>query len=578
MPMGAAGVTVERQGQVLVLRLASGPSNALDVGVRAALIGALCNLDCDRVVLAGSSATFSSAVSLEPDRAVPSLADLCAAVETAPVPVIAALQGLVMGPGAELALAAHARVAAPGTRIAFPEVALGLCPEGGTSLRLPRLIGAKAALDLLLSGRAVNALAAQDMGLVDSLAADPVAAARMTPIRPVLPPRAAGETLTACAEARRLRSSVQAAAERIIACVEAAALLPPEAHRAFEEVAREDLELSPETRALRSAVLAERRAARLPPAVARLRPAAADAIALHGSAPMLAGLARRALASGMAVHWHHPTDAARQASLAALDQAEAAEVRAGRLTAGDRDVQRARLTEGSVEGSAAPVQIHAGPSVPRPLRSDTGQAHLVLGGAEGELGLALAPSLRTCELAVLAEEAPREIGLAVATLRRMGLPPILVGQRPILGQRLVAAGETALAQLARSGVSQRLMAEALGDFGARVPMELPEANAPMRAMPPREIVNRWLGAIANEGFRLLDRGVARRPSDVDCLLVAGYSFPRWQGGPMHQAEERGLMVLRHDLRLWSQEHPVWAPAPLIDRLIQDGLRISVLDG
>ena len=99
--------------------------------------------------------------------------------------------------------------------------------------------------------------------------------------------------------------------------------------------------------------------------------------------------------------------------------------------------------------------------------------------------------------------------------------------------------------------------------------------------PPRgttAALRRWLAALANEGLRLVEAGIARHGSDIDHVLVAGHGFPRWQGGPMHQADRRGLMVLRHDLRLWAEEDAIWHPAPLLDRLIGRGLRLSALDG
>jgi 3-hydroxyacyl-CoA dehydrogenase len=96
-------------------------------------------------------------------------------------------------------------------------------------------------------------------------------------------------------------------------------------------------------------------------------------------------------------------------------------------------------------------------------------------------------------------------------------------------------------------------------------------------MPADEVLNRWLAALANEGARLLDEKIALRPSDIDHLMVAGYHFPRWRGGPMYQATQRGLMVLRRDLRVWAVDGPLWTPAPLIDRLIRDGRTFASLD-
>ncbi len=84
------------------------------------------------------------------------------------VPTVAAIDGVCLGGGTELALACHSRVASeePGTQIGLPEVLLGILPGFGGTTRLPRLIGLPAALDLLLSGRALDARRAERMGLI----------------------------------------------------------------------------------------------------------------------------------------------------------------------------------------------------------------------------------------------------------------------------------------------------------------------------------------------------------------------------------------------------------------------------
>ncbi len=89
-----------------------------------------------------------------------------------PIPTVAAIHGHCMGGGTELALACRYRVAssAANTRIGLPEIKLGIYPGWGGSARLPRLIGAPAAMDLMLTGRTVSAQAALAMGLVDKLA------------------------------------------------------------------------------------------------------------------------------------------------------------------------------------------------------------------------------------------------------------------------------------------------------------------------------------------------------------------------------------------------------------------------
>jgi len=91
-------------------------------------------------------------------------------IEDLDIPVIAALPGLTLGGGLELALACHARVAAQDARLGLPEVRVGLLPGLGGTQRLPKLIGLRAALPLMLTGRTVNARKAKKLGLIDALA------------------------------------------------------------------------------------------------------------------------------------------------------------------------------------------------------------------------------------------------------------------------------------------------------------------------------------------------------------------------------------------------------------------------
>lgn len=88
-----------------------------------------------------------------------------------PCPTVAAIHGFCMGGGTELALACRHRAASddPSTRIGLPEVKLGIYPGWGGSVRLPRLVGAPAAFDMMLTGRALSAKAARAIGLVDKV-------------------------------------------------------------------------------------------------------------------------------------------------------------------------------------------------------------------------------------------------------------------------------------------------------------------------------------------------------------------------------------------------------------------------
>jgi 3-hydroxyacyl-CoA dehydrogenase / enoyl-CoA hydratase / 3-hydroxybutyryl-CoA epimerase len=97
--------------------------------------------------------------------------EMVSRVETLPKPVVAAIHGACLGGGLELALACSWRVATdhPKTQLGLPEVQLGLIPGAGGCQRLPRLIGARAALDMILTGRSERGTKALRLGLVDEL-------------------------------------------------------------------------------------------------------------------------------------------------------------------------------------------------------------------------------------------------------------------------------------------------------------------------------------------------------------------------------------------------------------------------
>lgn len=589
--MSAETLRVDLRDGVRVLTFAHPAGSLLTPALGAALLGAIRRApgECKGIVLADEGPVLSAELSLDPDHSQPMLSDLCRAVADSPVPVVAVLRGLVTGPAAELAVAARARLAEPALRLAFADVTLGLCPGAGASQRLPRLVGAGAALDLLLSGRAIPAAEALSIGLIDGIAETNALAAALRlvamlagghrlPRAPVDP--AAWQA--AVAAARHGQGRRPPAGQRIVDCVEAALLLPVENGLDFEAVARRDLEATPEAGGLAAAARADRRAMTVPAVLAKLRPLSVDRIGLDGDAPDLARLAVAALSRDLGVVWAFPSDAARQAGLAAVEAGIGQGLRAGSLSpARAREMMARLVAAGGPEGVARlSFVLHDTPTDPA-IRDAAlpGAAHLVLGGGPGEIGLGLAAQGRACELTLPSETHPLSRATALAGLRRIGFAPVIVGQRPVVAARMADAGRTAIAWMIARGVPRRLVVTALDGFGMRLPEPVSvEAPATLRAMLAAEVLHRWLSALANEGARLLEEGIALRPSDIDFLAVAGLGFPRWQGGPMHQADRRGLMALRADLRVWGTEASVWSPAPLFDRLIRDGRNFDALDG
>ena len=165
---------------VAVIEIDNPPVNALGAQSIAPVIEALKAAQGDptveAIVLTGARGNFSGGADMKgfgqdpPPR--PNVRDLIEVLEASAKPVVAALDGNVLGGGFETALGCDYRVAAPTARVGFPEIKRGLLPGAGGTQRAPRLAGAQAALELILSGDPIDAARATALGLVDVLAED----------------------------------------------------------------------------------------------------------------------------------------------------------------------------------------------------------------------------------------------------------------------------------------------------------------------------------------------------------------------------------------------------------------------
>ena len=187
----ASPISTEKQGNVLVLTSDNPPVNALGQAVRQGLKEgieqAASDSEIEAVVIRCDGRTFFAGADItefgKPPQG-PSLPEVCDAIEASDKPVVAAIHGTALGGGCEVALACHYRVAVPSAKLGLPEVKLGLIPGAAGTQRLPRLVGAEAALPLVVMGNPIAAKKAQGIGLVDelvgedSLADDAIAFAR----------------------------------------------------------------------------------------------------------------------------------------------------------------------------------------------------------------------------------------------------------------------------------------------------------------------------------------------------------------------------------------------------------------
>jgi 3-hydroxyacyl-CoA dehydrogenase len=271
------------QGRIGILTVNNPPVNALAAAVRDGIkegveaFGKDANIDA--IVLIGGGRTFIAGADIREFGKPPkgaNLNDVIATMENCPKIVVAALHGTPLGGGLETALGAHYRVSLASTRVGLPEVHLGLLPGAGGTQRLPRLTGAKYALDAIIAGRHIPAPEAKSKGIIDALVdgdllAGAVAHAQMLVAKRA--PRRRVRDLKATLESPDLFKETEKAIARrargfkapwsIIKCVQAAVELP------FDEGMKRERELfvelltSQESAAQRYYFFAEREAAKV---------------------------------------------------------------------------------------------------------------------------------------------------------------------------------------------------------------------------------------------------------------------------------------------------------------------------
>ncbi|KAI3446989.1 hypothetical protein Pfo_003654 [Paulownia fortunei] len=183
--MKQARVTMEVGNDgVAIVTISNPPVNALALaifdGLKEKFTEAMRRDDVKAIVLTGNGGKFSGGfdinvfemihktgdISILPDASIDILVNV---IEDAKKPTVAAIEGLALGGGLELALGCHARIAAPKTQLGLPELTLGVIPGSGGTQRLPRLIGLPKALEIMLLPRSITSEEGKKLGLVDAV-------------------------------------------------------------------------------------------------------------------------------------------------------------------------------------------------------------------------------------------------------------------------------------------------------------------------------------------------------------------------------------------------------------------------
>ena len=296
------------EGDVALIVIDSPPVNALSHAVRAGLLDAIRQAQGDpkvsAIVMACDGRTFIAGADIREfgkPAAEPLLPDVLDVIESGDKPVVAAIHGTALGGGFEVALACHARIMAQDAAVGLPEVKLGIIPGAGGTQRLPRLVGALKALDLVTSGRFVKADEAAALGIADEVAQGDLRSAAMALARRLagreprrtsaLPVPAFDEAaFDKAAQAVAARARGQISPVRAAEAVRLATRLPFAEGLARERAIFSELRDSPQARALRHAFFAEREVTRVPH-LDGVKPRPVSAVGVIGAGTMGAGIA-----------------------------------------------------------------------------------------------------------------------------------------------------------------------------------------------------------------------------------------------------------------------------------------------
>ncbi|MDG4648593.1 3-hydroxyacyl-CoA dehydrogenase NAD-binding domain-containing protein [Roseibacterium sp. SDUM158017] len=643
-------VTVGIADGIATVTLSNPPVNALSHAMRAGLATAIARLEDEpavrAVVVTGAGGSFIAGADIRefghPPQE-PSLPEVVRMLDAVRKPWIAAIEGVALGGGLEVALGCSHRIAAPDAKLGLPEVNLGIIPGAGGTVLLPRVVAADRALEMIAGGRPVDAPAAAGMGLVDRIAGGGMAeaarafaleaaeAAMPVPLmrRAAIPPADARDFEARKAAIRR-KARGQLSPVAAIEAVERALALDAEAAFAAEREAFVRLRDSEQSAALRHVFFAERSVSKIDRATeARPRPLAR--IGVVGGGTMGAGIAAACLLAGLSVAMTERDEAAaaagRARTLAILDESarrgllsEDARRAAGtalcasaelgalaecdliveavfedmdvkravfaeldrvaradavlasntsyldidEIAAGTRDPSRViglhffspahvmKLLELVVTRDAAPETLATGLALGRRLRKVTVPA----GVCDGFIGNRVMSAYRR-EADCMLEEGALPQGIDAA-MRNFGFPIGVFQMADLAGldigwamrkrqaatrdpaERYVAIAD----RICEAGRLGRKTGKGWYDYaddpeGRADPWitALIEAEAARKGIARQDfddarIMERILGAMQDEGGRLLAEGIAAGPEAIDVVMINGYGFPRWRGGPM----------------------------------------------
>ncbi len=547
-------VSFTQHGEIALAVIDHPPVNALAHAVRLGLMAALertaANPQIRALVIRGAGKNFSAGADVrefglpfEP----PQLGEVIERTEALTKPVFAALHGNALGGGLELALACHFRVALSGTRLGLPEVKLGIIPGGGGTQRLPRLIGARAALSVIAEGRDLQAAEAQRLGLVDLCVEADLESAALELAREVVrtgrPMRRTGAIVPVLDEPQVFDEFVKSVNRRqrgFLAPLEAVKAVRMAYELPFTAGLARELQMclvlldGAQSRAQRHAFAAEREIARIPDLSPRTAVRDIQSAAIVGAGVMGRGIAMCLANAGIAVRLIARTAAAAEQAHGGIAKLYGTQVGRGALTA-----EQAAQRQGLISAGAALSELRSADLIIEAITEDLAakEEQFARLGRQCRPGAILASNTSFLDLEVLARAAGRPADVA-------GLHFF----NPAPAMRLL--------EVARTGATAPEVTATLLALGRRlgkIPVLVGAAEG--------FVANRMLARRSREALFLLEEGAL--PQQVDRVLT-DFGFPL---GPFAVADLGGLDVVLATRRArFAQLTPRERAADLLEQL------------
>ncbi|MEE2804388.1 MAG: 3-hydroxyacyl-CoA dehydrogenase NAD-binding domain-containing protein [Pseudomonadota bacterium] len=312
-------VSITYSDTIAVITIDNSPVNALSHEVRQGLEWAVKVVNEDEslngAVIRGAGKSFCAGADVREFGGrprPPGLSDIIRRIEDSAKPFVALMDGVALGGGLELVLGCHYRLATRRGRMGLPEVNLGLIPGAGGTLRLPRLIGLEAAVEVITSGRLIDGAEGLSLGLVDALTdgdevqfaiaftrsvqSKPIQPVRLRPA-PVVP---SSKFFSSWRDTLTRRARGQDSPLRALDAIEFGVGVPFDEGLVQERAVFQALRDSPQSRALRHVFFAERTVTKIA-GIEGARPREIDTIGIVGGGTMGTGIAVSALRAGFDV-------------------------------------------------------------------------------------------------------------------------------------------------------------------------------------------------------------------------------------------------------------------------------------